>query len=557
MSTNYPFKISTHVLNLLLVLIFLLWSISIYTVDIHSPLADPFLFIKSLPVFYWAGLSLIIVFISILFSHPSHRNNPIRIYIFILLVGLYLFGIAPFAFPTPVHMDIYGYIYNLNEIIESGAIEHAGSYISSYPLASIFYVESTQIVGVDITTFARYYPILDIFITLTLIFLISYSIIDKWFFLPPLIYLSNSWIPVHYMVPQSFGLFMNILLILLFVRIFLETEYLRSFMVFKYRLLLILVIFSLVLSHPTSAIISLLAFFVMVFSFVLSSIFFKGWFYQNNKYIVPFFNILILFIVIHFSQILYHSGFILGAIIDTIKQTILGIQNQQTLLIDVDWTSTTPMFEYQIVSKLRIINLIVVFFIGIFSVIFLYLSKCKKLVIHIFIGLFFGYSFLVISNVISRQTVFIDRGFIFLLVPFCFLAVLVFSSIKNKKLLHWYKLFTFSVVFLNLILFPLLLGASFPYQHYSESEFVGKQFIESHEELREKIKFNFYGSPFVYNNFWYIYISIHHQKGNDYKNDFNSNRLFKIYDSCLCGIYYPNGVTSDIFKHWYLAGYRK
>ncbi|WP_231593723.1 hypothetical protein [Methanosarcina siciliae] len=500
-----------------------------------------------------------IVFIFILFSCPDHRNNPVRIYAFILLVGIYLFGIHPFAFPNPIHMDIYGYVNNLKQIIDSGDIENAGSYINSYPLASIFYVEIIHIVGTDITMFARFYPILDIFITLNLIFLISYLIIDEWFFLPPLIYLSNSWIPVHYMVPQSFGLFMSILSISLFVRIFHKTENSKNFIV--YRLLLIFVLFSLVTSHPTSVIISLFAFSVMFFYFVLSSVVFKEMFYQNKKHMVSIYNIVILFMILYFFHVIYVSKFILlDAIVNTIKTSIFGFLDNQNLLSDIDWTSTTPIFEYVIVSKLRILNLIFVFILGIVSIVFLYISKCRKLVSHIFIGLFLGYSSIIISNILSRQTKFIDRGFIFLLIPFCFLLVLVFSSIKTKKLLYRYKLFLFSIVSLNLIIFPLLLGASFPYQYYSDSELVGKQFIESHNELIGKIKFNFYGSPFVYNNFWYNYISLHHQRGNEYKKSFENSGLLKIYDNSLCGIYYPknypNEITGDIFTYWSLTGYR-
>lgn len=543
------------IFNTTLVTTFLFWLLTIISINIHLSPADPFYYLKSLPIFYWVGLFLIIISISILFLNPTMRKCYVHNYVLILLIGLYLFGIAPFAYPNPTHMDIYGYLDNVNQLIDHGFIKVSGSYIEAYPLATIFYADFIKIIGINPMTFSRLYPIISIFIAATLIYATSYISIGQWSFLPPIIYLSNSWIPIHYMVPQSFGFLITLLMILIFVSMYLRVAHAKK--PFAHKALFIFVLFALVLSHPVTPMINMLAFSVMFlfFVYVLRSNTKNP---MHNVYSHSLLNILILFFIIYFSYLLFKSNFILDAAITLIKQSILSLQEQKTLLVDVDWTSTSPMLEYTIATKLRMMNLFIMFILGTFMTsLILFRWRCEKIICAIFTGLFCGYGVIIVLNILTRQTTFIDRGFIFVLIPFCILMALALNFIECANTAGAYKSFLFLIVIFNLIIFPVLGGSSFQYQYYSESEMAGKQFIESHEELERMIKFQFHGSKFVYNNFWYNYISIHHQKGEEYRAQFNTIGLFKTYDSGSSKIYYPNNINLVKLDYWKLTGYRE
>jgi hypothetical protein len=554
MFTKQLFFENNKLFDLTLSIIFLLWciTISVFKVNISSP--TPFFYFQSLPIFYWIGIIFSVYLIIILFSNCS-KIHPIRVYFFIFLICLYLYGITPFTYPNPIHMDVYGYLENLKTIDTYGNLNHAGSYYKIYPLAPLYHLSLIDIVNVNPIILAKFNPIINVFIGSTFIYSISNIIIKRLAFMPPIIYLLNSWIPVHYMVPQSYGLLITMLFIFLISLRFLKFSNTKNSI--TYVLLLILTMFILILSHPTTAIINIIAISSMFIFYALILIF-------NNrsisylKSLISFVNISLLFITTYLGYILFNSEFIFTLFVHMIKDMIISIYAQESLFTSIDWTSTTPMFEYVISTRLRILNLIIIQIGGFFVLLKLF-QKCKfrELKILILNGLFLGYSVITFSTVASRQTTFVDRGFVFLIMPFSFLIPIYINIEKNNKVKYLFNTFTCVIIILNLMINPILFGSSYSYQYYSESEFMGKHFIESHNELKKIINFDFYGSPYVFFNFWYNYISIHHKKGDLYQNQFYTNNLCKIYDTKSCIVYYPiDKNLEEKMEYWKLTDYR-
>ena len=117
MSTKKLYS-SAKMLNSLMCAIFLFWLLTISSIKINYSYANPLSHIISLPIFYWIGLFLIIISTIILFINPPMRICYVRNYLFIIFIGLYLFGISPFAYPNPIHIDIYGYLGSVNQLID-------------------------------------------------------------------------------------------------------------------------------------------------------------------------------------------------------------------------------------------------------------------------------------------------------------------------------------------------------------------------------------------------------------------------------------------------------
>src|SRR5918992_1541216 len=64
--------------------------------------ADAFYYIRSLPVFYWIGISITVLPLII----PSYNKTKI---IFIIMLGLYLHALPVILYNNPRHADVYAH----------------------------------------------------------------------------------------------------------------------------------------------------------------------------------------------------------------------------------------------------------------------------------------------------------------------------------------------------------------------------------------------------------------------------------------------------------------
>jgi hypothetical protein len=117
------------------------------TIYIASPAfgyfyADPFYYMRSLPVFYWIGISITILPLII----PSYNKSKI---IFVIILGLYLYGLPVILYNNPRFTDVYSHEASTISLLNHQGFPTENEYYSKeYPGTFLFQSINLLITGI-------------------------------------------------------------------------------------------------------------------------------------------------------------------------------------------------------------------------------------------------------------------------------------------------------------------------------------------------------------------------------------------------------------------------
>lgn len=542
-------KIRAKVIALILFNMLIFWLLTINKTKITNLPPDCFYYVESLPLYYWIGFFLGGIVLWLLFSSKIEAKAGTLFEVsLITLLLLYFFGTPTISYANPRFLDTYGVIDRYSQIIEAGYIIPTGGYDKQYPLLVILCNQISQIVHSDVMEIAKLFPLLHVGVVTMMIYITAREITTKFHLFAPVIYLSISWLDVQHLSPQSYGLMLTSVFLFFVITRFTDKITLeKSF-------LLVLIIAATVLAHPITPLINLLP---LLFIWILSSaaIRLKGSALLNSGQIS---TILLLQAIMYFGHLVENVHGVLGAFVSEIQSIITNFMYQGAIFVIADFTITNPMLSYDITFQLRRLSLLFIFIIGLISIIFILLKNINDKICLLISCIFLGYVSLFVSLAVTGNMQFIDRGFIFSIIPLALLIPKVLDMGITNKTYRIFSLICIAFLIFHLLLFPILSNGVDPYMVPSESELAGKDFIIKNPELQTSINFQFYGSPAVFNNYWYNYFSLKHQKGDEYTNQFNFNGLDMIYNSDQAKIFYQKDKQFYLkFKLWRYAGYRE
>ena len=555
------------VMALFLVAMFIMWLLTIITMKITEFPPDSFYYLKMLPIYYWIGLFIGLLQLYLLLFHHVKKNKTLFDSIIIVLFVLYLFGTGIFIYSNPQFLDTYGVIERINLTINAGHIIAYGGYDADYPLQIAFFSQSSIIMS-SVIKFAKIFPLINALLISFFIYLIARRINSKYCLIAPIIYLSISWIDFQHISPQSYGLMLTSIFLF-----FLMGKFLGRYGAIDAFLLIIMIVL-IQLAHPISPIVNilpLLAIWIVALLFSFS----KRDFIKNNmpRRIVALLtssfkqdfikkdkisNILLFQVVFSLAYLIYIAKDTFSLIYEHICGYIIDFLYKGTISIN-DYTITHPMFSYILTSQLRKISLILIIVMGIICSIYIIKNSKKDNIGLILVAMFFGYISLFGFLLIAGDVTFIERGFVFSLL---ILPILIVKSISVGTKTKLHKPFCALVILFfifSVFTFPVTYQGSGPYVVPSGSEISAQNFIINNPDIIDSIYYSYGGSPLVFNKFWYNYLSLKHNMGNEYIESFNLVGLNKLYDSGQSMVFFTsNNETSYNLLNgvWKYTSYR-
>ncbi|MBT9139999.1 MAG: hypothetical protein DDT30_00571 [Dehalococcoidia bacterium] len=537
----------TRIIVLLLVSMVTLWLLTIAEMCITKFPPDSFYFATQLPIYYWAGLVLGCSALWLLVSSSSKgRHSAILDICFIIILAMYLFGIPSFVYANPRFMDVYGVIDRIIQTIEVGHIIPYGGWDREFPLQAIFPAQISLILGTSVFQLARFFPLIHVLLVSFLIYAISRKMLSQYYILAPALYLSISWMPAHHLSPQSYGLMLTAVFLFLLIARFMDKPATTK------KLLLIAIMATTVLSHAPTPLINLVPLLLMV---VLSC---GSTFWQrkviSTKQVAM---VTTVYAVMYFGYLHFNASDILAVAVSQI-QTSLNNLHGGNILVTADWTVTEPMRCHVFITWLRLLSVVSVCLVGLVSILLLFKKKYDRFAFLISC-LFLGYISLSVAFFATQNITFVERGFVFALVPFSILIPLALSAGIRSKLSKVFGLICGLLLIFHLFLAPLTARGVDPYMVPSKSEIAGREFVVRNRELKRQIDFRVYGAPVVFQTIWYNYLSLKHQMGEEYANQFEVPGLDKVYNSGQFRVFLPRdkNVFQKLLEVWHYTGFRE
>jgi ABC-type multidrug transport system fused ATPase/permease subunit len=217
------------------------------------------------------------------------------------------------------------------------------------------------------------------------------------------------------------------------------------------------------------------------------------------------------------------------------------------------------MFSYILTTQLRKISLVLIIIMGIICTIYIVKNSKKDNIGVILAAMFLGYVSLFAFLLIAGDVTFIERGFIFSLL---ILPILIVKSISIGTKTKLYKPFCVLVILFfafSVFTFPVTYQGAGPYVVPSSSEISAENFINNNPAIKNSIGYSYGGSPFVFNKYWYNYLSLKHDMGNEYIESFNMVGLNELYDSGQSMVFFTSNnetVNKLIEGTWKYTSYK-
>jgi hypothetical protein len=253
---------------------------------------DAFYYIRSLPVFYWVGISITVLPLII----PSYDKTKI---IFVIMLGLYLHGLPVFLYDNPRHADVYSHESSTIALLNQQALPTETEYYSrEYPGAFLFQAFQILLTGMPHFVLLKLMSVLLILLPGVIIYLIVKELYPTLASIAPLVFFATFINDQAHFSPQLFALSFFLTLLLGIQRVsFYDTRIEKT-----WTIVTILAIIIVNISNPTQ---SYFLFGNLLAGFILMRILRKP-FHWNNKVIEDrIWTLLILTTVIFISWSAY------------------------------------------------------------------------------------------------------------------------------------------------------------------------------------------------------------------------------------------------------------
>lgn len=519
----------------------ILLILTVRIIEIEKFPADTLYYFAQLPITYWAGLTLLGVYLIIRsYSQGSTTEDILYLFIFVL----YLFGIPSFAYEAPRYVDTYVNLYGIISPVfdmEYNTIPLSKNpmYVSQFQTSTIYF--GMLIFGLDLDAFLaiKLYPIFAMFIIGLLFYSLSKYIVNKFNLLIPTLYLVLSWNPADHLCAQSYALILMVLAIYLVIYV-LTVKGSASYFV-----LLLISWTAICTSHALTAIFTLYGLIVIWVGRVAIH-----WLSDIKHFSLKSFHInyprymLIALGTILVGYIQSTSSFSINKIFHTITSIINNIIEREMMVIS-DRSVTTPSTSYLLTYNVRMGIILLTVAIGIIAVIYLYYnlkdgsSTYPK--ISVLALLFIGYSALGMFFVLTGYNVYgLDRIYMMLTTPLSLLIGMVLNTLSKHKLDCLIKNLCYCFLIICLIVFPVTKYSSEPYEFVSESEYYGNIFAMSQNifvNAQESLTALIFYNPLAYTNIQYNWMELKKQEGDKYAKQFDQLKIHKIYENEQCQIY--------------------
>lgn len=446
----------------------ILWLLSINQIPVFDYAADPFWYVKNLPIFYWMGLVLTLF---IAFRYITTKESEKRWFelTLIILFTLYLFGTLCFATENPYFFDIYDHTSEVKVIGELGniSIPVVTPHLDT-PGSYIFFAIFSSIVGhVFFDAYVvRYYPIFVMTILSIIVYISArhFSISEK-ALIAPITFLFFAWFLEFHISRQSFSLILFSIL-LLSISAFLKSRKIQ------WPLIFIITNISLVICHPGAPIFFSIS---LASALLLINI---PWFKSKMSKPKKSLKILLLFgIVVHFCWSIHFTKAFPWFADQTLylKRALENLFGGKIML--KPGLLQHPSYEFGVVVLMREITLLLEIAIGMSSVVFLWINKVKDKTL--FLGGCMG-GYLSLQFLLFFEHGLTERLFLYALFPISILCALSLEICVKKRKRSVFLAFLAVTFVTSMILVPISgYGANLPFECPSSSEISVASFVNA------------------------------------------------------------------------------
>lgn len=447
---------------------------------------------------------------------------------------LYLFGTPSFIYDNVRFTDVYAVVNWIDQISTTHHTKLSGeyTYLGSYPGAIFFFSFSHIISGVPALIFAKYYPIYLMFLLSILIYCIAKRISYNYAFLAPLSLLSIAWMQEYHLAPQSVGL---ILYTTLFLVLFKQSGDQKKQTNISLKIIGITALIAIIISHPGTPI-----FIILNLSFLYIVFISTKYLSKLDLKLDILSTFLILIVVIWLSWLLYISSGYFQEFVNGAQRALnSAIQNPASAVINPGLLN--PQRDVLLINWLRKGIIIVEIILGLLCVVFLWLKKSKEL--SLIIGGWFISCLFFHFYSMYHSAAFFGRVLVFSLISF---SVLICFSVfkanymqnhiqrtnKKQRITTIFQVCLILFLLSSAFLIPITRYCGDSSEYRPDSGFAAHRFMSNHN----------IGNVARFDSCTYNFYQTKQQRGEEYKNSFNSVELSKIYDSG----------ESKIYKNWRL-----
>lgn len=543
-------ELRKRVEEILLVISFLSWIICITNTYIHDHLPSALSYAHQLSKYYYYG-SVILIFLIIVSFYSVNQAIRLKTQVLLCILTSYIFVTPLLIYSNPRIIDVYTYTYHSINYILSNSFLPAYTwqetrmqdiYINDFPAATIFFASAIELSGMELSSFAKYYPLILICLLLFLSYSTTYLILGNKVttLFAPVAYVSLTFVPEYNLAPQSYAMLMGSVLILLLVDIIMT----RHDTIVNKKIVLIIIWISIVISHPYTSIIYLFSISLLVaICNIIIMLYNKKINITDNiadikeiRYTLS--RLMPLFFVMILSYILFKSGLVFSAFIKQLNNIFIDISSGDVIHTQAHMT-LNPSESYILLVQLRWVLIVGVLALSTTCLFILLYNKCLDgptlLIVALFIGFMLFAAILVMSGK-SGARFGPNRGFIFGL--FC--CVILFSIFLDKEFAPRYNIIKLLVILFiagSFLSIPITRYGGDPYNYMSSSEISGINFVFQNPEIGLNIKdFGIPWSIYIDTNYWRNLVKMK-QPGNFKLYENKSFDMNKIFNSGNCKIF--------------------
>jgi|GEM_PF-5056847 len=202
---------------------FILLIITIGTTSFYQFASNALYYAQSLPVYYWAGISVTIV--AILISYKTKVNNGFKI-IPHLLLAIYLFSLPSFTYENPRVMDVYFHGSGGLSIVRSGSID-GHPYARDYPLSFVLMATNLLITDIDPSIFLKVFQAFFPPLMVLLVYFFAKSFDQRYALYAPLAFNALFFQDQGHFSPQALALPLYMILWTCMVKLWLNKDMTR------------------------------------------------------------------------------------------------------------------------------------------------------------------------------------------------------------------------------------------------------------------------------------------------------------------------------------------
>jgi hypothetical protein len=234
--------------------------------------ADPFYYIRSLPVSYWIGISVAIVILLI----PADDKFKI---VSVIMFGLYLHGLAIILYDNPRFADVYLHGSSVLALLNNAQGSALNQYYSKdYPGSFIAAAAYSLVTKVNDFTLLKSLSLILVILPGALVYLLARNIFSKYASLVALAFFATFFNDQGHFSPQLFALTFYLIALYGFQRIYMTGS--RTNRVWIVLTILALTIVN--ISNPTS---SYLLFANLLFGLLLIQLLYRSFKWHNHSII--------------------------------------------------------------------------------------------------------------------------------------------------------------------------------------------------------------------------------------------------------------------------------